>query len=32
MGANADAWVNLGGTKRQGASGQFGNVGLSIKW
>ncbi len=32
IGANADAWVNLGGTKRQGASGTFGNVGLSIKW
>ena len=32
VGANADAWVNLGATKRQGASGQFGNVGLSIKW
>ena len=32
VGANADAWVNLGATQRQGASGQFGNVGLSIKW
>jgi hypothetical protein len=32
IGANADAWVNLGGIKRQGASGKFGNVGLSIKW
>ena len=32
VGANADAWVNLGGTKRQGAPDRFGNVGLSIKW
>jgi autotransporter-associated beta strand protein len=32
VGTNADAWINLGASKRDGASASSGSVGLSVKW
>lgn len=32
VGASAEAWINLGGSQRSGASTTGGNVGFSVRW
>ena len=32
LASNAEAWLNLGASTRQGATARDGNVGVSIRW